>query len=812
MPDKDPVKYFDSEIKRLNYYNSQFLVDADFNDEQLYHNQMRRLHNRALHTWGILQGLEVGRVQDKAQVTVAPGAAIDRLGREIVLPAQSAPIELGGFDAGAQVYLTITYDDVFDPADKGAQQGTQTSDDHYTRTTERPTLRPSAGAPAPDSPDLVLAVVGLDRNKAVASVDRSVRRYAGSRFGSSDDGSEFSLYADTAGAWHFYDGAKRADRLAVDANGNLGVGTAGSDGARLAVDTGGGTALSLKCEHRGSNFIVRPLDAGSTSTVIENTGGGALAINPRMGNVSIGTNTPVSRLHVHGDYLNTGAGGFALDASDAGDPEQYVLRINPFALGNSMVGYQFQTKSAVGGVNVPLTFDHAGKVGIGANSPQLKLEVGDGSDGRVLIGRTTPTLVAGSNVGGAIYFGGNKSLKGTDDFTAAIETSWGGGTNPQIGIGVTREFSARPGANVLMDFFGNTSIRKGLASLLYVQNNGNVGIGTTKPLGPLSVGDSSVDDSDGFIVVGKKIKAGGGSRHFRIGFDSNFNFVIGDYGNNNTAAGEWKSPLSVHYGAPSKSLYINSKGKVGLGTTDIGDNSQLKIASGNDFAHFEFAAAGAGELRFVGWANGWNINTQTADKHLYINRDAGDTSDVFIGRAGKELTVKGDTGNVGIGAVKARAPLDVGDTTKNKTKSVLARLAEQDSTGDGTYLGVKSYDTQPVNAKSFAVEHYFGNSINSAINFYRGSNLQGGFIKFATNNGTENMTLDSGGNLSVKGSVSIGDWTLVTSGDALLIKHGTQTVARFSTGRDRIQLYKNLDGAKPYFYYNNEGNFGNYSG
>ena len=64
MPEKDPVKYFKSEVKRLNYYNSQFLKENDFNDEQLYHNQMRRFHNRALHTWGIVEGLEVAPVAD----------------------------------------------------------------------------------------------------------------------------------------------------------------------------------------------------------------------------------------------------------------------------------------------------------------------------------------------------------------------------------------------------------------------------------------------------------------------------------------------------------------------------------------------------------------------------------------------------------------------------------------------------------------------------------------------------------------------------------------------------------------------------
>ncbi|MFZ0751567.1 MAG: hypothetical protein WAM70_19545, partial [Pyrinomonadaceae bacterium] len=72
-------------------------------------------------------------------------------------------------------------------------------------------------------------------------------------------------------------------------------------------------------------------------------------------------------------------------------------------------------------------------------------------------------------------------------------------------------------------------------------------------------------------------------------------------------------------------------------------------SSSTDFAHFRFDVTGGGELEFVGWANGWNINSKTSGKSLYLNRDSPSNSDVFIGRMGREMIVKGDTGNVGIG-------------------------------------------------------------------------------------------------------------------------------------------------------------------
>ena len=46
-----------ADIKRLNYFTSQFLQAKDFQDERAYHLGMRRLHNQRLHSWGVVYGL-----------------------------------------------------------------------------------------------------------------------------------------------------------------------------------------------------------------------------------------------------------------------------------------------------------------------------------------------------------------------------------------------------------------------------------------------------------------------------------------------------------------------------------------------------------------------------------------------------------------------------------------------------------------------------------------------------------------------------------------------------------------------------------
>src|SRR5262249_157293 len=94
----------------MHYFDQQFLVDSDFTDEQSYHVAMRRRINKAFHSFGITDGLQVVRSGSR-QVTVKAGGAIDRDGREAVLDADQT-LNLSNasqFPAGATVFVTIAY-------------------------------------------------------------------------------------------------------------------------------------------------------------------------------------------------------------------------------------------------------------------------------------------------------------------------------------------------------------------------------------------------------------------------------------------------------------------------------------------------------------------------------------------------------------------------------------------------------------------------------------------------------------------------------------------------------------------------------
>ncbi len=109
------------EIRRLYYYNRQYLGFKDFRDEQQYHIDMRRRHNIAHHTWGIVAGLELERKETFQgsgiyETFVKPGMAVDGFGREIVV-FSSVPLDtikvgdqVAGATLPARLKVWIAYD------------------------------------------------------------------------------------------------------------------------------------------------------------------------------------------------------------------------------------------------------------------------------------------------------------------------------------------------------------------------------------------------------------------------------------------------------------------------------------------------------------------------------------------------------------------------------------------------------------------------------------------------------------------------------------------------------------------------------
>lgn len=79
------------DIRRVRYYQGQYLGADDMAAEQAYHRDMRRRHNIGPHTWGVVVGLGM-EIEDETRLWIGPGMAVDGFGREIVV---LAPTELG---------------------------------------------------------------------------------------------------------------------------------------------------------------------------------------------------------------------------------------------------------------------------------------------------------------------------------------------------------------------------------------------------------------------------------------------------------------------------------------------------------------------------------------------------------------------------------------------------------------------------------------------------------------------------------------------------------------------------------------------
>ena len=154
--------------KRLNYYTGQLLNADDFKDEQMYHVDKLRSHNRNLHTWGIARGLNVEKIGTK-NVTISLGMAIDGLGRQIVLD-ELREIDLSQSTASS-LYLTISYNE--EQTDFREGEG----DRSYTRISGECVVEYDINEPDELSMNMILAKLVFDREKdTLSSIDLDERR------------------------------------------------------------------------------------------------------------------------------------------------------------------------------------------------------------------------------------------------------------------------------------------------------------------------------------------------------------------------------------------------------------------------------------------------------------------------------------------------------------------------------------------------------------------------------------------------------------------------------------------------------------
>jgi hypothetical protein len=400
--------------KRMRFFDGQFLQENDFNDEQAYHLDRQRRHNRLLHVSGVAEGLTVA-APGPNQVTVRPGTAIDSDGRQLVLAA-TATVDLPGdrFNNKQGVDLYASYAE----SEQDRQTGEGSAD--FTRWLERPQLVavPPGDAYAGLTPPVLLAKLALDGAGRV-TVDEAARSYSGVRLpGPAADPP--TLRSTAGGQVHL------AGSLTVDGNelqfttvstirgaGRLHI--TGEERLYLLNKSGvivgknwggtGGLIVQGDLQAGGSASVKGDLQAGGSASVkgdLQADGSASVQGNLFVkGNVGVGTTAPPARLSVvapgateiagtaHSAALRTSAGALGAAAGNETALSSTGLTVdkNHVSLGVRAIrtakGTDWRSAAIGLGMDVDNTvragaalFLHAnGNVGIGTTTPERKLTV-----------------------------------------------------------------------------------------------------------------------------------------------------------------------------------------------------------------------------------------------------------------------------------------------------------------------------------------------------------------------------------------------------------------------------------------------------
>jgi hypothetical protein len=388
----------------------------------------------------------------------------------------------------------------------------------------------------------------------------------------------------------------------------------------------------------------------------------SMRIQRSSGNVGIGTNSPSEKLTVHSTataiatfYTTNASGGFTGYHNSTGGVKGFVgygstlftgLDINNFGL-RSQSGMPFAT----GGGNIRMYINSSGNVGIGTTNPSAKLEVAISenvnsySDGAIQVVSSSPiAFVAPSNL--------NPSLN-----------RWG--------------FTLREGGE---GHFGIRDYRHANTRVT-IDDNGNVGIGTTSPDNILHIAapaprirlEDTLDTSNYSVIAA----------------DNGQLVLSADEGNNQGNSAQ------IFKIDNSEKMRITSAGNVGIGTTSpyttlqvgnsndsvgISTNVKLYVAdggirvgstSGSDFGYRFFRDSSSGDLVFIGDQNGntnYNFQNYAGTSLLRIKSDGnvgiGDTTPSY------KLDVNGTLRAVGAATFDSNVTI-AGDLTVNGTTTTI---------------------------------------------------------------------------------------------------------------------------------------------
>jgi hypothetical protein len=170
------------ELERLQFFKGQLLTADDLTTLDSNNRELRWLHNRSLHNWGIGFGLDVHGARGDTFVTVNPGYAIDSAGHEIILTdshQQPIPAIAGASDGSAATYYLVAnyIDDSAQPTEE-QRDATACYPGGSVRLSNDPAIRWKTTAQLNFGVDVVLAQVSIQNCVLSQNPSAGVRRYS----------------------------------------------------------------------------------------------------------------------------------------------------------------------------------------------------------------------------------------------------------------------------------------------------------------------------------------------------------------------------------------------------------------------------------------------------------------------------------------------------------------------------------------------------------------------------------------------------------------------------------------------------------